>query len=353
MIDRSLSKTISPAMRDDNTVNACAEPSSTNLLNALQSCIPVLPVLATQLQEVAQQVEQAVVGVCGNFQGMAARARKAASRVPLMKDASDNGSSSGSDGINSLISGTRQTMGSLLQRVEQTSTFSSLAVERMQAVESQIGGLDRILCDIDEIAAQSRLLALNGQIEAARLGDRGAAFAVVATETAKMAKHAMASSKTIRKTTETVSAGIGGTSKELRERAAADTREAALSRDEVNHALDAMSALHEEMQRTIEQAELESSQLARDISAAVMAMQFQDTVSQRIGHVIHTLQEMHGVFESQMGPGGAAASLAPAQDWASRMAGRYTMAAEHEVLAGHANRAVNCGQDPGNNIELF
>lgn len=353
MNDRALEKAASPAAREESAVGACKERSSAALLEALRSCLPVLPVLATQLQEVAHQVEEAVVGVCGNFQGMAARARKAASRVPLVKDASGNGSSSDTDGINGLISSTRVTMGSLLQRIEQTSAFSSHAVERMQAVEEHIDGLDKVLHEIDEIAAQARLLALNGQIEAARLGGQGAAFTIVATETAKMANHARASSKTIRSTTETVSAGIGSTSQELRERAAADTREAALSRDEVNRALDAMTALHDEMQRTIEQAQLDSDQLAREISAAVVAMQFQDTASQRIDHVIHTLQEMHDALQAQMGAGGAAASHAPARDWASRMAGRYTMASEHKVLAAHVSRPADGGQDPGGNIELF
>jgi chemotaxis regulatin CheY-phosphate phosphatase CheZ len=168
-----------------------------------------------------------------------------------------------------------------------------------------------------------------------------------------MATHAVASSKTIRKTLETISAGIDDTSKELSEQAAADTREAALSRDEVNRALDAMTALHEEMQRTIEQTKLDSDQLARDISAAVMAMQFQDTVNQRINHVVHILEEMHGTLQSQIGHSGVAPSLVPTADWASRMAGRYTMASEHKVLAAHVSRPTNDEQDRGNNIELF
>ncbi|MGO9115298.1 MAG: methyl-accepting chemotaxis protein [Thermoguttaceae bacterium] len=353
MNERSLAKTVSVAPVDEGAACNCAELSSANLLNALRSCLPVLPVLATQLQEVANQVEQAVVGVCGNFQDMAARARQAAARVPLAKSTAADGPRADAEGVNGLISSTRETMGSLLQRIEQTSEFSSLAVQRMRTIEERIGGLDEILHEIDEIAAQARVLALNGQLEAARLGAKGNAFAIVATETSKMANHAMTSSMTIRETTELVSAGIGGTSKELRERAAADSREAAMSRDEVDRVLDAMTVLHEETQRTIEEAKRESDQLARDISAAVMTMQFQDTVSQRIGHVIHTLEEMHGALESQMGSSGAASSFAPAQDWANRMAGRYTMASEHKVLAAHVSRSTGGGQDLENNIELF
>jgi methyl-accepting chemotaxis protein len=342
----------SPVPGDEGKAPARVDFPSADLSKSILACLPVFPVLATQLQEVVRQVEQAVEGVCGNFQAMAARARQAAARVPLTENASADEPGASARGVGGLISSTRQTMGSLLQRIEQTSTFSSLAVERMQTVEEHLGGLDKVLREIDEIAAQSRLLALNGQIEAARLGAQGAAFAIVATETAKMADHARTSSKTVRKTTESVSTGINGTSKELRERAAADNREAAASRDEVNRVLDAMTALYDQTQRTMEEAKLESDELARDISAAVVAMQFQDSVSQRVGHVIHTLEEMRSALQSQLGRDGAAAAEAPPTDWANRMAGRYTMASEHKVLAAHASRPAR-EEDLGNNIELF
>ena len=238
----------------------------------------MLPVLATQLQEVAQQVEQAVVGVCGNFQGMAARARKAASRLPLAKDASDNGSRSGTEGINGLISSTRETMGSLLQRIEQSSTFSSLTVERMQAVEEHIGGLDRILHEVDEIAARSA--SWHSTARSKRLGweTRGPRSPWWLRKRRKSpALHGLEPDHP-----QHHGDGFGRhpAYMELRRHAAADTQEAALSRDEVDRRWTPWH-LHEEMQRTIEQTQLESDQLARDISAAVMAMQFQDSVSHR------------------------------------------------------------------------
>jgi methyl-accepting chemotaxis protein len=317
----------------------------------------MLPVLATQLQQVTRQVEEAVVRVCGSFQDMAERARTA-SQITLVQDASGNGNQADKGGIQGLISDTRETLGTLLQRIEQTSTFSAVTVERMGTMEGQIEGLDCVLREVDEVAKNARVLALNGQLEAARAGSRGAAFSVVATETAKMAVHALTSAKTIRQMIETISRSIGSSSKELRERALVDTREAAMSRAEVNRSLDAMAALHEEMQQGIVQSNRNSDQLARDISQAVMALQFQDSVSQRIGHVVQTLEEMYAAIQSQLDAAAAPSAshqpeCAPSNSWAGRMADQYTMASEREVLAAHA---LPITQDAGaleNNVELF
>ena len=235
MNGKSLARALVPAAPGESTARASAEPPSANLLNALQSCLLVLPVPATQLQEVAQQVEQAVVGVCGNFQGMAARARKAASRIPLVKDVSGNGSTSDSDGINGLISSTRATMGGLLQRIERASTFSSLTVERMQAVEVHLGGLDRILHEIDQIAAQARLLAperpdRSGATWTSRRRVRHCGYG--------NGENSQPCDELQQDHPQDHGSGFSGNRQHVEgaPRAADDTREAAMSRDEVNRA---------------------------------------------------------------------------------------------------------------------
>jgi methyl-accepting chemotaxis protein len=98
--------------------------------------------------------------------------------------------------------------------INQVSTMASKLKDNMSELGGQAEDIGRVMTVITDIADQTNLLALNAAIEAARAGEAGRGFAVVADEVRKLAEKTMTATTEVG---ESIGAIQGGTRQNIKE----------------------------------------------------------------------------------------------------------------------------------------
>ena len=97
-----------------------------------------------------------------------------------------------------------------MRSIDRVNAVSSNLKEAMAALGDQTQAIGRVMSVISDIADQTNLLALNAAIEAARAGEAGRGFAVVADEVRKLAEKTMTATKEVGQAVVSIQQSVAG-----------------------------------------------------------------------------------------------------------------------------------------------
>lgn len=195
---------------------------------------------------------------------MASTAQEVARNAETAAEGTQTADSQSAEGRH-VVSQTMSAINELANEVENAST----AIQQLEQDSEQIGSVIEV---INGVAEQTNLLALNAAIEAARAGEQGRGFAVVADEVRNLANRTQESTQEIQEMIEKLQTGAknAAVAMEASQERAKATVEQASSADEALHSISTSVAEVATMNTHIAEAARQQGQVAEEINVSIV-----------------------------------------------------------------------------------
>lgn len=238
-------------------------------------CQAVLPLWTRQIEVVKTQSTEAITQLADNF-----------AQIHQQLGAVLNGQQAYSQhSVVDLLARGRDDLSLMLQGLRESMALKKHLFSKIKEITGFSDELKSMAANVSHVASQTNLLALNAAIEAARAGDAGRGFAVVADEVRKLSTMSDDTGKKIAARTEAVVNGMQDMAQVAEHFSTEEERAMKESEAIIGQVLEVFSESVGYLVQTTEQFEQEGKAVQQRIEQVMVSLQFQDRISQILGHI--------------------------------------------------------------------
>jgi len=248
----------------------------------------------SEMQRVQSLLQEAINDLTGSFQGMHTQTEEQRNLTLTVTAGSTDGNSTVQ--FDAFVRDTSSVMERVVESVIGNSKLGMELVEMTDNIAQHAKDVQSILSEIGAIAKQTNLLALNAAIEAARAGEAGRGFAVVADEVRDLSARTTQFSQQINILMQSMQVSVSQTEAAIQGMASQDMTFALESKQQVENIIRTMEQQNASRIQAIGALGGSAAAVEALVGKAVTALQFQDLVSQLLGHVGRRIDAMDGVM---------------------------------------------------------
>ena len=238
-------------------------------------------------------IRDAVQTLSQSFDSMTRHSREQAGAVSRIVDRT--GERDGEMGMQRFANEASRQMEQLVQALEEVSGQSSATVTHIDTMVEHLDGIFALLEDVKSIADQTNLLALNAAIEAARAGEAGRGFAVVADEVRNLSERSTAFNEQIRKLAHSSREVVTKVRDAVQRMASRDMTRSQEAKHESARLMQQVGTLNTALSQGIQEISTAGKAIDGSVGQAVRSLQFEDIATQALGSAMVHLERLQAI----------------------------------------------------------
>jgi methyl-accepting chemotaxis protein len=242
----------------------------------------VLPVWSAHIEDSRAQMEAAVAALALRFGGIV-------DRLDQALKASNPAAGPGGAGV---FEASNRELQGVLALLNTAMTSNSALHAEVQSLGRFVDELLQMAAEVADISAQTNMLAINAAIEAAHAGDNGRGFGVLAQEVRKLSGMSGDTARRMADKVNVISEAIKAARQSAEQSSERGNASAAVAETSINGVLGNFRSVTEELEASADVLKRESQGIQAEIVEALVQLQFQDRVSQRMTHVRHNIERL-------------------------------------------------------------